>query len=210
MNNKYILKLTSYLKNNEIIKYHTLNSIRFFKKFRVGDLFYISIISIPLYLTYNFICNMAIEIHRVTNKYRYPFLLTGFLYREERISYLPFIYEPSEGDIRDHFLYKNYSINMNRLLAHPLSFYYLTPSSQSISEDRSFYYNAIKFQFDEKINEIIKEGIVKDFYEIGAIENVNYGLKERLKNKFLYSDYVYRRDLYMELNEIIDFDLLEE
>jgi len=58
--------------------------------------------------------------------------------------------------------------------------------------------------FDEKISKIMKETIIKDLIESKCSEDKEMYYRDKIKNDFINSDYAFRRDLYSELNNLLD------
>ena len=155
--------------------------------------------------TFSLTRNLYRKAKNVTYPSKEEFIGFKFNDRVERLSIYPFIMEPNKDDILKLEYYKNFKANINYSLAYDKYFSYIKPmSNEAKNEDPTYYMNRVKLNYDNKIQRIMKDMVVKDLIDIGVSNEINLLTKSEILDRYNKSDYIYKDDLYKELNEIAE------
>mmetsp|Transcript_20531 Transcript_20531/g.21307 ORF Transcript_20531/g.21307 Transcript_20531/m.21307 type:complete len:220 (+) Transcript_20531:21-680(+) len=177
---------------------------------RFGDVMVCGALGLLTFIPIVWIKNLHYKtLNLVNQNYKFPFFWGFANYKEERMNVRPAVYKPSSTDVVGNYLYERYSKNEERVLAKDIYFFYLYPqANQGLEYDSTYFFNRVKTNFDERIKLIMKEMVVKDMLNTGCTNDKNFLEKEQILNMFLSSDYKHRNELYQELLELADVNIV--
>jgi hypothetical protein len=125
----------------------------------------------------------------------------------------PFIYAPQLDKIRDIEMYENYESSKEKLLFKKHQQYdvivraireRVLPGQDFRELETTEFSTLTKMNFDILSLNILKRNVNQELNKFGMLKDNNLYIRERLKMDHKNSEYMYRDELYKELNELID------
>jgi len=118
MDNKLLVRLKYYtkqVKNNEVVSMIIKKYAIWLKRFRFGDILIMGTLSIATYGLVSLVTNFSIDLRRIINPYKFPYLVGNVPLDYKRLSHLPFFIEPKPSQVRDLYLFRHYKENLENI-----------------------------------------------------------------------------------------------
>jgi hypothetical protein len=125
----------------------------------------------------------------------------------------PFIYAPQLDKIRDVEMYENYETTKEKILFKKHQQYdvivraireRVTPAQDHREMDTTEFSTLTKMNFDIMSLTILKRNINQELNKFGILKDDKLYIRERLNMDYKSSEYMYKDELYKELNELVD------
>ncbi len=158
--------------------------------------------------------NYFYEALRTTQPYKLTYQPWAFFpWTYERQPKEPFIYPPDDTEYRDRVLYDEYEQRKENLIFKKRQQYDVTvrgqgericPGEDHRQLDYTEYLSITKMNFDIMSLNLLKKNVNDELVNMGIYSDNKLYIKERLKMDYKSSEYMFKDDLYKELNSLVD------